>query len=327
MIVAQRLRKGVVRRRPRGAKRLVADALKTVAGYWPAVRGRSAGADGLGVLRPGAIGAAIRTGGAHVSVTVRLDRQVKAAIAASPTTRGPPSSTPTRSSTSEHQRWISRAEVAEIAFTAFAGRRRPTQVPGRLVVRRIPDLNPTRQAPGRTPCSTCWRFHAFFTTTDRRPARHRRRGQDPPRPRDHRAGPRRPEELRAGAPALREVHRQRRLAGPRGHRVQPHPRRRHPHRQPRLAKATTATIRRKLIARPRPGRAPPPAGSPCTYPQPGPGRHAWTDLFDRVADPPAAGHRLTTQPRPARPGTRVEHADSEVGPSPTPPPTPQRPPT
>ena len=36
-------------------------------------------------------------------------------------------------------RWVSRAEVAEIAFTAFTSRRKADQVPGRLVVHRIPD--------------------------------------------------------------------------------------------------------------------------------------------------------------------------------------------
>lgn len=38
--------------------------------------------------------------------------------------------------------WISAAEVAEIPFTAFASRRKDEQVPGRLVIRRIPELNP-----------------------------------------------------------------------------------------------------------------------------------------------------------------------------------------
>jgi hypothetical protein len=38
-------------------------------------------------------------------------------------------------------RWISRAEVAETGITAFAAQKKPDQVPGRLVVRRIPDFN------------------------------------------------------------------------------------------------------------------------------------------------------------------------------------------
>jgi hypothetical protein len=62
-------------------------------------------------------------------------------------------------------RWISRAEVAEIDFTAFAGQKKADRVPGRLVVRRIPDLNPTTKDAQETLFDT-WRFHAFFTTTD-----------------------------------------------------------------------------------------------------------------------------------------------------------------
>ena len=61
--------------------------------------------------------------------------------------------------------WISRAEVAEIAFTAFSSRKASQQVPGRLVVRRIPDLNPT-SGTGQATLFDIWRFHAFFTTTD-----------------------------------------------------------------------------------------------------------------------------------------------------------------
>jgi hypothetical protein len=60
-------------------------------------------------------------------------------------------------------RWISRAEVAEIEFTAFSAQKKADQVPGRLVVRRIPDLN---TAPGQGTLFEVWRFHAFFTTTD-----------------------------------------------------------------------------------------------------------------------------------------------------------------
>ena len=39
-------------------------------------------------------------------------------------------------------------------------------MPGRLVVRRIPDLNPRRKAAGQGTLFDTWRFHAFFTTTD-----------------------------------------------------------------------------------------------------------------------------------------------------------------
>ena len=60
--------------------------------------------------------------------------------------------------------WVSRAEVAEIEFTAFTSKKQAEQVPGRLVVRRIPDLNPEAEDGQETLFDT-WRFHAFFTTT------------------------------------------------------------------------------------------------------------------------------------------------------------------
>ncbi len=59
--------------------------------------------------------------------------------------------------------WVSRAEVAEIPFTAFTSRKKADQVGGRLVVRRIPDLNPAGKD-GQETLFDIWRFRAFFTT-------------------------------------------------------------------------------------------------------------------------------------------------------------------
>jgi hypothetical protein len=61
--------------------------------------------------------------------------------------------------------WISTAEVAEVAFTAFAGRKRSDRVEGRLVVRRIPELN-LKGGEGQPTLFDTHRFHAFFTTSD-----------------------------------------------------------------------------------------------------------------------------------------------------------------
>jgi hypothetical protein len=137
VIVAQRLRKGSCGS-PRGAARLVADALKTVASLSsakPLVRADSA------FYGHAFVGAAIR-GGADVSVTVRLDKRVKATIA----TIGEDAWTPIEYTDAvfdeQTKTWVSRAEVAEITFTAFTSRKAAEQVAGRLVVRRIPDLNP-----------------------------------------------------------------------------------------------------------------------------------------------------------------------------------------
>ncbi len=63
--------------------------------------------------------------------------------------------------------WISRAEVAGIPFTAFSSRKKTEQVTGRLVVRRIPELNP-KAGDGQPTLFDTHRFHAFFTTVDAR---------------------------------------------------------------------------------------------------------------------------------------------------------------
>ena len=167
VIVAQRLRKGSTGS-PRGAARLVTDALATTAKLRPPATPATAGpvllrADSAFYGRP-SIAAALR-GGADVSVTVRLDPRIRSAITAIE-----PSAWTTIQYTDAifdqaTNTWISRAEVAEIPFTAFGSKRASEQVAGRLVVRRIPDLNTAATTGQRTLFDT-WRFHAFFTTTD-----------------------------------------------------------------------------------------------------------------------------------------------------------------
>jgi hypothetical protein len=166
IIVAQRLRQGSCGS-PRGAKRLVADALKTLTKLGPPSASKPLMRTDSAFYGAAAVGAAIR-GGADVSVTVRLDPQVKKAIAAI----GDDAWTPieyTDAVFDEHTgTWVSRAEVAETSFTAFSAQKKANQVPGRLVVRRIPDVNAeTKKATGQGTLFDTWRFHAFFTTTDR----------------------------------------------------------------------------------------------------------------------------------------------------------------
>jgi DDE family transposase len=100
-----------------------------------------------------------------VSVTVRLDPKVKAAIAEIGDDAWTTIEYTDAIYDENTQRWISRAEVAEIGFTAFSSRKASEQVEGRLVVRRIPDLN-HRSGDGQATLFDVWRFHAFFTTTD-----------------------------------------------------------------------------------------------------------------------------------------------------------------
>jgi Transposase DDE domain group 1 len=163
VIVAQRLRKGSASS-ARGAKRLVGDAVKTARrlldrGAPILVRMDSA------FYGRGAVHAAL-TGGADVSVTVRMDTAVKTAIAAIAEDAWTTIEYTDAIFDEEAQRWISRAEVAEIPFTAFAAQKKADHVPGRLVVRRIPDFNADKKrAAGQGTLFDVWRFHAFFTTT------------------------------------------------------------------------------------------------------------------------------------------------------------------
>ncbi|NYH87626.1 IS1380 family transposase [Actinopolymorpha rutila] len=164
VIVAQRLRKGSCGS-ARGAKRLVRDALKTVKTLRGAGTEESSAApvlvraDSAFYGRP-TIAAAVGAG-AQVSVTVRLDTPVKKAIATIADDAWHTIEYPHAVYDETTDCWISRAQVAELPFTAFSGKKKADQVPGRLVVRRIPDLNTT---PGQDGLFDVWRFHAFFTT-------------------------------------------------------------------------------------------------------------------------------------------------------------------
>ena len=162
VVVAQRLRKGNVGS-SRGVTRLVRDALATVRRTQLGGRDVLVRADSAFYSRA-LVGAAINAG-AHVSVTVRMDPVVRRAIAAISEDAWTTIKYPRAIYDEDSHRWISKAQVAEIAFTAFTSKKKSEQVAGRLVVRRIPDLNPHARA-GQATLFDTWRFHAFFTTTD-----------------------------------------------------------------------------------------------------------------------------------------------------------------
>ncbi len=281
VVVAQRLRKGSCGS-PRGAKRLVADALKTThqltgaSSPRPLVR-----ADSAFYGHP-SIAAALKAG-ADVSITVRLDNRIKAAIAAIPADAWTPIEYTDALYDDGTQTWISRAEVAEIPFVAFAAQTKTHHVPGRLVVRRIPDLNPGQKS-GQDTLFDTWRFHAFFTTTD--PAT---------------AGTVTADKTHRGHAIIEQVHADlkssalahlpsgkfaanaawlvlavmafnltRAAAATTGS---------------GLARATTATIRRKLIA--VPARVASSARTVTLHlPAAWPWETAWSDLFNRACGPP-----------------------------------------
>jgi hypothetical protein len=164
VIVAQRLRKGACNS-SRGAKRLVGDATKTAR--------RLLGPDRLIMVRMdsafygrGPVHAAL-AGGAAVSVTVRMNAQIRAAITSIADDPWTPIEYTNAVFDEATGRWISSAEVAEVPFTAFAPQKTSDHVPGRLVVRRIPDFNAEKhRAAGQDTLFDTWRFHAFFTTAD-----------------------------------------------------------------------------------------------------------------------------------------------------------------
>lgn len=178
VIVGQRLRKGSCGS-SRGAARMIADTLTTV--------GRMRAAAALSAIPSGndaelqpmpkplvradsaffghpTIGAAIR-GGADVSITTGLNSVIRSAIATISDDVWTPIEYTHAIFDEQTQRWISAAEVAEIPFTAFASQKKAHHVPGRLIVRRIPDLRPQKDQ-GQRHLFDVWRFHAFFTTAD-----------------------------------------------------------------------------------------------------------------------------------------------------------------
>ena len=161
VIAAQRLRKGSVGS-PRGAARLATDTLALIRRSQLAGRNVLVRADSA--FYSHALVTAVLKAGAEVSITVRLDAAVKRAIA----TIGQDAWTTIKYTDAIYDEatgtWISKAQVAEIPFTAFVSKKKADQVPGRLVVRRIPELNPT-QSTGQETLFDTWRFHAFFTTT------------------------------------------------------------------------------------------------------------------------------------------------------------------
>lgn len=151
----------------RGAGRMLAQAIATA---------RAAGVTGRVLARADSayygwafVGAAIRAK-AWFSVTARKTRAVTAAIAGIPEDAWTAISYPHAIWEEAEQPgegyWVSDAEVAEVPFTAFTGRRKSERVDCRLVVRRVKRLQP-RAADGteQGELFTTYRHHAFITNS------------------------------------------------------------------------------------------------------------------------------------------------------------------
>jgi hypothetical protein len=158
VIAAARLRGGNAGS-SRGAASLAAEAVGTA---------RACGATGTVVVRTdsgfygAAMIAAVRRAGARFSVTVPANASVRTAIAAIPDSAWKAVRYPRAVWDDQLGCWVSDAEVAETAYTAFTSKRKDLQVTARLIVRRVRDLNP-KAAPGQGELFPAWRYHAVFT--------------------------------------------------------------------------------------------------------------------------------------------------------------------
>jgi hypothetical protein len=159
VIAATRLRGGNAGS-ARGAASLVAEALGTAREI-----GAGAAPGGVLLLRgdsafyTGAVVAAARRAGARFSITVSMNPAVRRAIARIDEAAWIPIRYPNAVWDDDAGAWISEAEVAETAYTAFAGTKH--EITARLVARRV-----RRQAPpGQDELLPAYRYHAFFTDT------------------------------------------------------------------------------------------------------------------------------------------------------------------
>jgi hypothetical protein len=104
--------------------------------------------------------AACRRAAVRFSLTIRIDQKVKRSIATIGDDAWVEIAYPQPVWDDEQQRFVSRAQIAEIGYTAFEGTR--DALTARLIVRRIPDLNKTTiNAQGEL--FPVWRYHAAFT--------------------------------------------------------------------------------------------------------------------------------------------------------------------
>jgi Transposase DDE domain group 1 len=159
VIVATRLRRGAAAS-AHGAVRLVRDGLTTA---------RRAGVTGQILVRADsayyqhAFVTAITKAGACFSVGARQDSAVRRAIASIDDRSWVRIEYPQAMIDPDTGELVSCAEVAEVPYLAFTSHGSKA-VPGRLIVRRVPERNTTKLADAaQEGLFTVWRYHAIFT--------------------------------------------------------------------------------------------------------------------------------------------------------------------
>ena len=162
-VIAQaRLRKGNTAS-AKGAGRLLAQAINTA---------RAAGVKGQILCRADSayygwafVGTAIRKK-AWFSVTARMTKTVTTAIAGIDDDAWVAIKYPKAVWDEAEQRWVSDAEVAEVPFTAFTGRRKAEHVTCRLIVRRVKRLQRlSSDGTEQGELFATYRHHAFITNS------------------------------------------------------------------------------------------------------------------------------------------------------------------
>lgn len=100
------------------------------------------------------------------SVTARMTATVTAAITSIPTHAWQPIEYPNAVFDEDEHRWVSDAEVTEVDFIAFTGRRKAEHVACRLVVRRVKRLQPLASGGSEQgELLATYRHHAFITNS------------------------------------------------------------------------------------------------------------------------------------------------------------------
>jgi len=160
VIGAVRLRRGKAAD-VRGAKSFVAEALNIA---------RESGGTGIRMVRADSkfytadVVAACRTAGAHFSLTTGMNPSIAAAIGRISDDAWIPIRYPDAFVDPDTGEMISDAEVAEITYTAFTGRKKREHVTARLIVRRVRRLS-TEAAAGQGELFDSWRYHPVFTNS------------------------------------------------------------------------------------------------------------------------------------------------------------------
>jgi hypothetical protein len=143
----------------RGAGSFTAEALAVAA---------DAGCTGVRIVRADSqfynadVVAACRRADARFSLTVRMNPHVDAAITTIAEDAWTPIHYPQAFADPDTGELVSDAEVAEIGYTAFTGRRKAEHVTARLIVRRVRRLN-AEAAAGQGELFKSWRYHPVFT--------------------------------------------------------------------------------------------------------------------------------------------------------------------